>query len=234
MSARVLVTRAEPGAGATARRLAEAGYAPIVEPLFTLEALRADLPASDALAFTSTNGVRAFAALSARRDAAVFCVGRRTAEAAQTAGFTTVASADGDVATLADLIMSQLAPGARLLHTGNEDSRGDLARILRSGGLNAEFRALYRARPVAEPGPALASCLAGQSAFEAVLVHSPRAGEILAGLLAAAPAPAAIKVAAISQQAADALLSRARRVEIAYSPDEISLFAALARLLPRT
>ncbi|MBI1361782.1 MAG: uroporphyrinogen-III synthase [Alphaproteobacteria bacterium] len=234
MSARVLVTRAEPGASATARRLAEAGYAPIIEPLFTLETVRADLPGFDALAFTSANGVRAFADHSARRDAPVYCVGRRTAEAALAAGFVEVTSADGDVAALAALIESRLAPGARLLHAGNEQSRGDLAMTLRSAGLKADFRALYRARPVTNAGPALAACLGGETAFEAVLVHSPRAGQILAGLLAASPAPPGLKIAAISRQAAEPLMTWANRVEMAYSPDETSLLAALARLLPKT
>jgi uroporphyrinogen-III synthase len=60
---RVLVTRAEPGASATARSLAAKGYAPVVEPLFALEPITADLPAFDALAFTSAKGVRALASL---------------------------------------------------------------------------------------------------------------------------------------------------------------------------
>ena len=63
---RVLVTRAEPGASATGRRLAALGYASIVEPLFILEPINTDLPQFDVLAFTSANGARAFASLSAK------------------------------------------------------------------------------------------------------------------------------------------------------------------------
>jgi uroporphyrinogen-III synthase len=228
---RILVTRAESGASATARSLAAKGYTPIVEPLFTLEPVRADLPAFDALAFTSANGVRAFARLSSRRDAPVFCVGRRTADAARDAGFADVASADGDVAALATLIAPRLPQGATLLHAGNEESRGDLSGALQAKGFKAEFRALYRAAPIVAPGPALAAYLSGQAAFDAVLIHSPRGGAILAGFLTKATAAGLrLVVAAISPAAAEPVQPLAARVEIATAPDENSLFAALERL----
>jgi uroporphyrinogen-III synthase len=229
---RVLVTRAEPGASATARSLAVRGYRPIVEPLFALEPIAADLPRFDALAFTSANGVRAFARLSSRRDAAVFCIGQRTADAARDAGFAAVASADGDVTDLAGLIRQRLPAGAALLHAGNQESRGDLTGALQAAGLKAEFRALYRASPVAGPGPVLAAFLAGEPAFDAVLVHSPRGAAILAGLLSAGAGDARLQLsaAAISLAAAAPLRSIAVRIEIAASPDENSLFATLERL----
>lgn len=231
-SFRVLVTRAEPGAAATARRLAAQGYAPIVEPLFALEPIAADLPAFDALAFTSANGVRAFAKATARRDTPVFCVGRRTAEAAREAGFAEVASADGDVAALAGLVRRALPPGAMLLHAGNEDSRGDLVGGLQAAGMKAAFRALYRAAPLARPGPALAAFLKDEQAFDAVLIHSPRGAAILAGFATASGTGARLRlsVAAISPAAAAALQPLAARIEIAAAPDEGSLLAALERL----
>jgi uroporphyrinogen-III synthase len=235
-SLRILVTRAEPGASATARALGAKGYAPIVEPLFALQPVAADLPRFDALAFTSANGVRAFAGLSARRDAPVFCVGRRTADAAREAGFADVASADGDVVALTALIQGRLPADATLLHAGNEDSRGDLAGTLKAAGFKAEFRALYRAEPVAAPGPALAAFLAGEPAFDAVLIHSPRGGAILAGFAADAAAstpadgPLRLSLAAISPAAAAPLRTLAARIEVAATPDETSLLAALERL----
>jgi len=230
---RVLVTRAEPGASATGRRLAALGYAPIIEPLFTLETLRPDLPRFDALAFTSANGVRAFANQSTRRDAPVYCVGQRTGDAARDVGFSAVASAGGDVAALARLIEMRLSPGATLLHAGNEESRGDLVGALTTAGLKAVFCALYRAAPSVAPGPALAAYLAGQPGFDVVLIHSPRAAAILAGFLAAADPPAALAIAAISPAAGSELRPHAARIEIAAAPDENSLLAALERLAPQ-
>ena len=228
---RVLVTRAEPGASATGRRLAALGYLSIIEPLFTLEPIKADLPRFDVLAFTSANGVRAFARLSSLRDAPVFCVGRRTADAARDAGFENVSSAEGDVTALLALIKRHATPDASVLHAGNEESRGDLAGALKAAGRDAHFRALYRARPANAPGPALADHLLNSSRLEAVLVHSPRAATILAGFLAGASNPTRLAIAAISPQAASALIVHASRLEIATSPDEKSLLLALERLV---
>jgi len=226
---RILVTRSEPGASETAERLKALGYQPIVEPLFAIEPVAASLPWFDALAFTSANGVRVFAKLNGRRSAPVFCVGARTTEAAREAGFADVTSADGDVAALAGLIAGRLPPKASLLHTGNEESRGDLAGQLTAAGREAVFVPTYRAAPVSKPGPALAVHLRGEPAFEAVLVHSPRGAAILAGLAASAPAPAGLDVAAISPAAAAPLKSFAKRIEIASSPNETALLEALGR-----
>jgi uroporphyrinogen-III synthase len=230
MSSRVLITRSEPGASDTAERLAGLGYDPIVEPLFAIEHVQAALPGFDALAFTSANGVRAFAKLNSQRDVPVFCVGRRTAEAARESGFSNVTSADGDVGLLVQLIAAELDPGARLLHTGNTESRGDLSGQLTARGCNAEFVATFQATPVGSPGPALTAHLSGNPRFEAVLVHSPRAGHILASLVRASSNRARLNVAAISPAAAAPLKSLADRIEIAAAPDEAALLNALGRL----
>lgn len=226
---RILVTRSEPGASETAERLKALGYRPIVEPLFAVEPIAASLPWFDALAFTSANGVRVFATLNGRRSAPVFCVGARTAEAAREAGFSDVTSADGDVAALAGLIQGRLPPKASLLHTGNEESRGDLAGQLKAAGREAIFVATYRAAPVSQPGPALAVHLRGEPAFDALLVHSPRGAAILGGFAGSAPARAGLDVAAISAAAAAPLESFAKRIEIAASPNETALLDTLAR-----
>ena len=124
-SPRILVTRSEPGASETAARLRAAGFEALVEPVFAIAAIEAEIPAFDALAFTSANGARQFARLSPRRDASVFCVGARTAEAAREMGFADVVSADGDVLALLDLISRKLPPDARLLHVGNAETDGN-------------------------------------------------------------------------------------------------------------
>ena len=226
---RILVTRSEPGASETAARLTAAGYKPIVEPVFAIEPIEAALPDFDALAFTSANGVRQLAILSQRRDVPVFCVGARTAEAARGTGFAQVDSADGDVEALAALITDNLPKGARLLHAGNEDARGDLTGRIRSAGYAADFVALFRAIPASTPGPALKAQLAGQPAFEAVVIHSPRGAAIVAGF--AQGSTASLDIAAISAAAAAPLATIPGRTEIASQPDEQSLLSALARLV---
>ena len=227
---RILVTRSEPGASETAARLRASGFAPIVEPLFAIQPVDVSIPAFEALAFTSANGVRRFALLSPRRDGPVFCVGARTASVARDLGFAAAVSADGDVNALADLIVRKLPAGAKLLHAGNEDSRGDLVGRLQASGRNAEFLPIFRAIPVTAPGPALARHFSGDASLAAVLVHSPRAGTILADL-AVASRSAPIPVAAISEAAAAPLLAHASAVEIAATPDEPALISALARLV---
>lgn len=226
---RVLVTRSEPGASETADRLAAAGYTPIIEPVFAIEPIAADIPDFDSLAFTSANGARAFAKLSPRRDVLVFCVGARTAEAAREAGFTNVLSADADVEALGVLINDKAPKGSRVLHAGNEEARGDLIGRLRSAGLSASFLAIFRAIPSPAPGPVLSHHLAGTPGFDAVLIHSPRAAVILAEF--AAGSSAVFDVAAISRAAVTPLAALAGRTEIAAHPDELSLFSALARLV---
>ena len=228
---RILVTRSEPGASETAQRLEALGYAPIVEPLFAIAPIDVVLPAFDALAFTSANGVRRLAALSSRRDAPVFCVGARTAEAAREAGFASVSSADGDVIALCDLILKQLPVGARLLHAGNEDSRGDLSGRLAAAGITAQFVALFCAEPVTAPGPDLARHLRGEPAFAAVLIHSPRAASILAEMIASAANPSPIDAAAISAAAAAPLIGLARRISIAPAPNEDAILSVLPDLV---
>lgn len=227
--ARVLITRSEPGASETAQRLTEAGYLPIIEPVFAIEAIPAEVPLFDALAFTSANGARQFAALSQRREDPVFCVGARTAEAAREAGFVNVSSADGNADALAGLVIRQLPKPARVLHAGNEESRGDLAGRLRNAGYQAAFLPIFRAVARAAPGPVLAAHLAGQPGFEVVLIHSPRGAAILAGF--AAGSSAGLNIVAISGAAATPLTMVARRTEIAASPNEQALLSALARLV---
>jgi uroporphyrinogen-III synthase len=226
-----LVTRSEPGASETAARLRAAGFDPVVEPVFTIAPIAADIPDFDALAFTSANGARQFARLSPRRDARVFCVGARTAQAARDMGFAEVVSADGDVNALADLIARKLPRDMHLLHAGNAESRGDLAERLSAAGHSARFVAIFYAVPVQSPGPHLAALLAGQERIDAVMVHSPRAAVILAGFANGAARRAPLPVVAISEAAAAALGGRTGRVEIAASPDEAALISALARLV---
>lgn len=230
-SARVLVTRSEPGASETAARLREAGFQPVNEPLFAIAPIDVEVPAFDALAFTSANGVRRFAMLSPRRDAPVFCVGDRTAQEARTLGFTNVASAHAEVGALANLIQRNLLASAHVLHAGNEETRGDLAGRLVAAGHRASFLPIFRTVPVEAPGPILAAHLAGRTSFEAIMIHSPRAALILAGFVAGTVGHAPLAIAAISTAAAEPLSGHADRMEVAATPDGPALFSALARLV---
>lgn len=231
MTARILIVRSQPGAEDTRRRLEDLGLAALCEPVFTLEAMDAAIPEFNALAFTSLNGVRRLAELSAEREAPVYCVGRRTAEEAQRRGYMTIACADGNVDDLLALIMSKSPKDALILHAGHEESRGDLCGRLNAAGWRCAFRALYRAAPVKHPGPILAGHLSGNDPVDAVMIHSPRAGSIIADFLAQARPLSGLRVVAISRAAGAPLEGLAEAIAYAPTPDEPAMIDALRALL---
>ena len=182
---RIWVTRAQPGADATAARLRALGHSPLVASLLVVHALpQAVRPPEDfaALAFTSANAVRAFAGWTSRRSWPVFAVGASTAEAAHLAGFTEVRSADGDVAALASRIAAERPPGL-LLHPCATEAAGDLGGALAALGMSMRALPLYQTRPV-DQLPSDAADALGQVEVAAVLLHSPKAARALVGLWA--------------------------------------------------
>jgi len=186
---RIWITRAQPGADVTAERVRAMGHDAIVAPLLAVRVLpevNVELHGVAALAFTSANGVRAFADVSGERGLKVFAVGAATAQAARAAGFKSVLSADGDVEALAEGIAARRGElrGA-VLHPGALEPAGDLAGALEKQGVEARRLILYETAPV-DLGNAEAEAL-GRS--DAVLLHSPRAAQVLARLLKAHPAP---------------------------------------------
>lgn len=213
MILRVAITRAEPEASASAARVRAMGAEPILAPLLSIEPVRFDTNMSgvQALVFTSSNGVRAFAAASGDRGHPVLAVGDATAEAARSAGFTDVRSADGDVTALAALAQTKLNPRAgKVLHISGAHVAGDLAGALSHAGFEADHRIAYEARaasslPMALRGP-----------VDVVLFHSARAAETYLALgapdserrIAACLSPA---VAAVAGQTAWARLIVAPR-----------------------
>lgn len=218
---RVWITRAEPGAARTAARLRDMGLEPIVAPLLAVEPLTPvlpDLAIFAALAFTSPNGVAAYAPLTPRRDHAVFAVGDATAQAASAAGFPDVRSAQGDLTALARLIAESLSDAALLIPQA-ETPAGDMTAALTQAGARrivAHPLPIYRANPTAQPAPA---------AFDAVLIHSPRAARLLADRHAAALHGAMI--ACISPAAAAPLAALGLHPLVAPSPNEAALLAIL-------
>lgn len=218
---RVWITRAEPGAARTSARLRDMGYEPIVAPLLTIQNLTPpvpDLAPFAALAFTSINGVAAFAALTPRRDRPVFAVGDATAQAAHDAGFADVRSASGDLRDLARLIASAIASAAVLVPQAETPAGDFTAALTAAGARNVAIHSLtvYRAIETSAAMPSL---------FDAVLIHSPRAGKALAKLHHAPLAQAVL--ACISPAAAAPLAALGLTPVVAKSPEETSLLTIL-------
>ena len=225
----IWITRARPGAEATARRVEALGFTALVDPLLEIDFLSPaiDLTGIAALAFTSANGVEAFARLTAARDLPVFAVGETTARAAQAVGFVEPLNADGDVEALAALIARTL-PGP-VLCVGALQPAADLPALLDSEGISTRALAVYAARDQA-PEPETLARLAG---FDAVLLHSPRAARGLAAVLEQAPAPA-LRVLCLSRAVADPLTAPLREARIgsvafASRPRESALLDLLQR-----
>ncbi len=222
---RVWITRAEPGASRTAARLSALGLQPVVTPLLAIRPIlvaEPDLGEVAAIAFTSRNGVAAFAALSARRDRPVFAVGEATAAAAREAGFAEVRSAAGDLQALGRLIRAEtLSPGAVILHPAAREPAGDLAAAVGDAAVVHPL-AVYEAVETGAAAPA---------AFDAVLIHSPRAARALTAALTDSTARACVAVA-MSPNAAAPLAARPfADVGVADRPEEAALFAALTAAL---
>ena len=179
---RVWITRAEPGAAATAARVRAIGFDPLVAPLLTVVPLETplDLDGVGSIAFTSTNGVKAFAARSDWRGAPVFTVGDSTAKIARAAGFKSVCSADGEIAALIRLIAAARPTGV-VLHPCGLHLAGDFKGGLKRAGLVARDVALYDT-PAVDALPGEAAQVLQAREVSAVLLHSPRAAAILAGL----------------------------------------------------
>ena len=187
---KIWITRAQPGADSTAERVRLLGHEPVVAPLLAVKLLpdaQVDLSGVAALAFTSANGVRAFADLSGERALRVFAVGVATAEAARAAGFKLVLSADGDVEALANgIAMRRGELRGIVLHPGALEPAGDLVGALEAQGVTSRRLLLYETVPVAFTPEAAAPLLAS----DAVLLHSPKATQVLAAMLKTQPAPA--------------------------------------------
>ncbi len=222
---RVWVTRAAPGASATAARLRDLGHDPIVAPLLTVERLPAvlDLTGVGAVAFTSANAVRAFADLEVRRDLAVWAVGGATAQAARGAGFADVRSSDGDVAQLAAAIAARQPAGTTVLHARAAEAAGDLETPLAAAGIGYAGVALYHARE-ADADEAVLGALRDA---QVVLLHSPKGARALSRLLARHPS-ALERALCLSDAVAQALdAGKIRDVAFAALPND----AALLKLL---
>lgn len=180
---RVWVTRASPGAERTADRLRAAGHSPLLSPVMRVKQLPAAIDLTDvaAVAFTSANGVEAFAVRSPRRDLKVFAVGDATAQAARNAGFADVVSAHGDVEALGKLIASAALPeGAVVLHPGGRDLAGDLPGAA-GPGVTIRQAALYETMARA---PSEALSVLDADGVDAVLVHSSKAARRVAAVCA--------------------------------------------------
>ncbi|MGX5848287.1 uroporphyrinogen-III synthase [Mesorhizobium sp. PL10] len=136
---RVLVTRPQPGASRTMRRLQELAFEPILLPLTETVTLPVDANAAGdnaaAVAITSANAVRHAPKELIDALAVLPChaVGARTAEAARAAGFLSVSEGPGDAEKLAEAIAAGLSGKVIVYLTGRVRFPAFEARLRQAG-----------------------------------------------------------------------------------------------------
>lgn len=226
---KIWITRAQPGADATAARVRALGHEALALPLLTVrpvENVQVDLSGVKALAFTSANGLRAFTEICADRSLRVFAVGAATAQAAREAGFKRVLSADGDVAALAEGIAARRAEiGGVVLHPGASELAGDLAGALERAQVEVRPLTLYETVAVM-PSPQDRERLPD---MDVALLHSAKAAKALASVLKVQPLPG-LKVLGLSKAVLKPL-ARAPLAAKVFAP--FPLEAALLNLIDR-
>jgi uroporphyrinogen-III synthase len=229
---RVLITRPEPGATETARRITALGLVPIVTPLQEIVPLPARLPPPGrvgALVLTSRNAIGPIP--PGFRTLPCWAVGNATADRSRDAGFTDVRSADGDAPTLAALVAENTRPeaGPILLVTGRGHG-APLCALLRQAGFRVVRRVVYDTRP-AKRLPAVASqaLMAGQPA--SVLFFSAEAARVFCRLLERASLREATRTCdavAISPAVGMALRTDAwATIRVAARPNQDAMLALL-------
>lgn len=232
---RLVVTRPQTDGERTAAALHAEGHKVLLAPLMRVESLPADLSGTwGAVVITSGNVPMAIADNSARNallELPLCAVGRRSAEAAQAAGFTDVTSAGGDVRDLVQLIAERHADAkAPLLYLAGEDRAADLIGELAAHGIAAEMRVVYRAVTAPYP-PALISAL-NDGAVDGVLHFSKRSAEnYVAGARAAGLAGPALQVrhyCLSSAVAAPLAEAGATHISVAQHPSEAGLIELLS------
>lgn len=228
MRRRVLVTRPEPGASATAARLVEHGFDPVVLPLTEIVPLEptAVPEGIDIVVATSANAFRhgPKVLMDKLRVLPLHVVGVKTAEAAGRE----VASVAPDAKTLAHRLSGRLGGGSHVLHLTGRVRRPDLKRIFEEAGHFITEIEFYDTRPV-ELLPGEIGTKLGPEPLWAALVYSHRGGEILSGVVAEAHSSFESTIfVCISAEAATGL--RGRDTVLAATPDEPAMLAMLAEL----
>ncbi len=230
---RVLVTRPEPGAGDTARRLAALGHSALCDPMLRIVPTGAPLPAGrfDALAFSSLNGVRALADHPARAELGplpAFAVGTRTAAEARRLGFPDVIDCAGDVVALGARLAT-LPAGSRVLHAAGAERAGDLPTALAPHGISLAVAVLYESRPAQALAPEVIAALHAGT-LDAALHFSPRTvAALLHGVAAAGVSGPflALRQLCLSDAVAAGLRAQGAQVTIAAAPNEDALLTLL-------
>jgi uroporphyrinogen-III synthase len=236
--ARILVTRPEPGASETARKLQALGFEPITMPLTEIRPLPVYaymIPAAfDAVAVTSASAVRhaspeLMARLAKRQ---CFAVGGRTAQAARDAGFSDVVVADGGAGSLVHVVTDALPRQARLAYLCGRVRRPEFEAMLAASGVTVVPVEVYDTVDLTPPSD-VALRLIGAGEVDAALAYSATGARALAKLIAQpgfADAFRNTRLLCLSPRIAQALGAVSRdKIFVSPEPCEEALIGMLGR-----
>lgn len=227
----VLLTRPATQAGRFAADLAarfgdavDLVTAPLLAPVF----LAPPLPeGAAALILTSETAVMALDGLDrGRLPSRAWCVGERTAAAAEAAGLTATA-AGGDAAALVAAIVAAGEPGP-LLHLRGAETRGDLAGTLARQGVTVQEAVVYDQRP--QPLSPAAVALLSQPGDVIVPLFSPRSAALFSAAARGASARLHLCHLSAAVQAASVVPGPASDC-VARRPDAAAMIDCIGRTL---
>ncbi|MEX2201682.1 MAG: uroporphyrinogen-III synthase [Dongiaceae bacterium] len=186
MKRTVLITRPEEDALPLADTLRARELHVLIEPMLRIKPIRDvafDVNGVQALLFTSSNGVRAFAALDRRRDTPVITTGEASARVARNLGFKNVEAADGDVTGLVRMVRHRLKPeDGPLFHGAGSVVAGDLATLLADAGFELRREVIYEAVQADALSPQLLQRLSDRQ-IDMVMLFSARTAETFVNLI---------------------------------------------------
>ena len=232
MPKRVLVTRPEPGASETARRVEALGFVPVLVPLSQTRTLPVDAAAVPenfgAVAVSSANALRHAPPdlLAALAEKPCYAVGRRTAQAARQEGFGHVIEGPGDATGLAELIVARNGAASAILYLcGRIRLPGFEARLAAAGIkiIAVETYDTLQTEPAVDLSQPvdfalLHSALGAQALIE--IARRPQTAHLFAGTI----------FLCLSERIALAIeAEKGRKIRIAAEPTEEALLFMLAR-----
>lgn len=225
---RVVVTRPQPQAVATASRLREHGFEAIILPLTAIVAIPTtdfEPSAVSCIAVTSGNALRHANAdlLQRLHHLPLFAVGNRTADEARKAGFSKVLSAIADAGALASLVAEHTGAGDRVLYLCGATRRPEFESALAHLGRSVLAIETYETQMLV-PEPNAAAVL---KSADVVLVYAQSAALALNEIGVSGSSAAFV---CISERVGQALRVPVANVRVAIHPDEASMLAEIDRL----
>lgn len=231
---RVLVTRPQPGADRTAKRLRALGHEAVIVPMSDILPLRSALPAGkfDAVVASSANSFRYLPRDVAERLGTLpfYAVGKETAAVGKQFGFIDPSPGAASASDLARDLVADLKAPARVAYICGAVRMDTLEEQLSAAGISVVAVETYDTQARKIPSSEIAEL--ERAPIDAVLVYSAKAADALVGV--AKPLAGTIfrdtAFIAISPRVRDRLVAGGiLRVAASASPDEDAMFELLAR-----